>query len=65
MKNKYLPTAIGLYINYIIHGMGVIIISQKSAMPDKILRRYLLSPTSLAAASVRLLLFTTPLSTLI
>lgn len=28
MKNKYLPTAIGLYINYIIHGMGVIIISQ-------------------------------------
>lgn len=28
MKNKYLPTAISLYINYIIHGMGVIIISQ-------------------------------------
>lgn len=28
MENKYLPTAIGLYINYIIHGMGVIIISQ-------------------------------------
>lgn len=30
MKNKYLPTALGLYINYIIHGMGVIIISQNS-----------------------------------
>ncbi|WP_086444498.1 MFS transporter [Candidatus Enterococcus lemimoniae] len=28
MKNKYTPTAIGLYINYIVHGMGVIIISQ-------------------------------------
>lgn len=30
MKNKYVPTALGLYINYIIHGMGVIIISQNS-----------------------------------
>ncbi|WP_321388536.1 MFS transporter [uncultured Enterococcus sp.] len=28
MKNKYMPTAVGLYINYIVHGMGVIIISQ-------------------------------------
>lgn len=28
MKNRYLPTAMGLYINYIVHGMGVIIISQ-------------------------------------
>ena len=28
MKNKYMPTAIGLYINYIIHGMGVLIIMQ-------------------------------------
>ncbi|MGK0551844.1 MFS transporter [Enterococcus faecalis] len=28
MKNRYLPTAIGLYINYIVHGMGVLIIMQ-------------------------------------
>lgn len=40
------------------------IISQKSVMPDRILRRYLLSSTSPAAASVRLLISTAPLSTL-
>ncbi|MEQ9763992.1 MFS transporter [Streptococcus sp. ZJ151] len=28
MKKSYLPTALGLYINYIVHGIGVIIISQ-------------------------------------
>jgi MFS family permease len=28
MKNKYIPTALGLYINYIVHGMGVLIIMQ-------------------------------------
>ncbi|AGX41718.1 MFS transporter [Clostridium saccharobutylicum] len=27
-NNKYFPTALGLYINYFIHGMGVIILSQ-------------------------------------
>lgn len=31
-NNRYLPTALGLYINYIIHGMGVIIISQNQNM---------------------------------
>lgn len=28
MKNRYTPTLVGLYINYIVHGMGVIILSQ-------------------------------------
>lgn len=28
MKNRYVPTALGLYINYIVHGMGVLIIMQ-------------------------------------
>ncbi|KXT79557.1 MFS transporter [Streptococcus panodentis] len=28
MKNRYLPTALSLYLNYIIHGIGVVIISQ-------------------------------------
>lgn len=28
MKNKYMPTAIGLYINYFVHGMGAIILAQ-------------------------------------
>ncbi|WP_373757198.1 MFS transporter [Streptococcus ferus] len=28
MKNRYLPTALSLYLNYIVHGIGVIIISQ-------------------------------------
>ncbi|MGC6768243.1 MFS transporter [Enterococcus sp. LJL51] len=28
MKNKYMPTAVALYINYIVHGMGVLIIMQ-------------------------------------
>lgn len=28
MKNRYIPTALSLYVNYIIHGIGVIIISQ-------------------------------------
>ncbi|MEC5319608.1 MFS transporter [Brenneria populi subsp. brevivirga] len=27
MKNNYIPTSIGLYINYLVHGMGVILIS--------------------------------------
>lgn len=27
MKNKYLPTAFGLYLNYFVHGMALIIIS--------------------------------------
>ncbi len=27
MKNKYIPTAFGLYLNYLVHGMGVILIS--------------------------------------
>lgn len=27
-KNKYLPTALAMYINYFIHGMGAIILSQ-------------------------------------
>ncbi|TZE81104.1 MFS transporter [Calorimonas adulescens] len=28
MKNKYFPTVLSLYINYFVHGMGVIILSQ-------------------------------------
>lgn len=28
MKNKYMPTALALYINYFVHGMGAIILSQ-------------------------------------
>ena len=28
MKNKYFPTAISMYINYFIHGMGAIILAQ-------------------------------------
>ena len=28
MKNKYLPTALALYINYFVHGMGAIILAQ-------------------------------------
>ena len=27
-KNKYLPTALSMYINYFIHGMGCIILAQ-------------------------------------
>ncbi|WP_447889318.1 MFS transporter [Serratia fonticola] len=27
MENKYVPTALGLYLNYLVHGMGVILIS--------------------------------------
>ncbi|PWC09987.1 MFS transporter [Brenneria roseae subsp. americana] len=27
MKNNYIPTSVGLYINYLVHGMGVILIS--------------------------------------
>ncbi|MGY3779543.1 MFS transporter [Isobaculum melis] len=30
MKNKYTATALGLYINYIVHGMGVLILSQNT-----------------------------------
>ncbi len=40
------------------------IIYQKSGMPARTLRRYLLSSMSSAAASSRLLIFTAPLSTL-
>lgn len=36
MKNQYLPTVIGMYINYIVHGIGVIIISQnQNALMDQ------------------------------
>ncbi|AGX41715.1 MFS transporter [Clostridium saccharobutylicum] len=28
MKNKYMPTAISMYINYFVHGMGAIILAQ-------------------------------------
>ncbi len=28
MKNKYMPTALAMYINYFVHGMGAIILSQ-------------------------------------
>ncbi len=27
MKNRYFPTAVGLYFNYFVHGMGVILMS--------------------------------------
>ncbi|MDQ2565780.1 hypothetical protein RBJ04_19720, partial [Klebsiella michiganensis] len=27
MKNPYVPTAAGLYLNYLIHGMGVLLIT--------------------------------------
>lgn len=27
MEKKYVPTALGLYLNYLVHGMGVILIS--------------------------------------
>ncbi|MCU8650180.1 hypothetical protein OEZ66_34985, partial [Escherichia coli] len=27
MKNKYVPTAAGLYLNYMLHGMGVLLIT--------------------------------------
>ncbi|EPP6560148.1 hypothetical protein ACUCLL_004450, partial [Shigella sonnei] len=27
MKNPYYPTALGLYFNYLVHGMGVILMS--------------------------------------
>lgn len=30
MKNKYTPTALALYFNYLVHGMGVIILSQNA-----------------------------------
>lgn len=29
-KNKYMMTAITLYINYFVHGMGILIISQNA-----------------------------------
>ncbi|KAF1298469.1 MFS transporter [Enterococcus sp. JM4C] len=36
MKNRYMPTAIGLYMNYVVHGIGVIIISQnQNALMDQ------------------------------
>lgn len=31
MKNKYMPTALSLYMNYFVHGMGVIILAQNMA----------------------------------
>ncbi|MDJ0090994.1 MFS transporter [Pantoea allii] len=31
MKNKYIPTAAGLYLNYLIHGMGVLVITLNMA----------------------------------
>ncbi|MEN0613222.1 MFS transporter [Klebsiella indica] len=31
MKNKYVPTAAGLYLNYMIHGMGVLLITLNMA----------------------------------
>lgn len=31
MKNHYLPTAMGLYLNYLVHGMGVILMSLNMA----------------------------------
>ena len=31
MKNKYVPTAAGLYLNYLIHGMGVLLITLNMA----------------------------------
>lgn len=27
MKNPYFPTALGLYFNYLVHGMGVLLMS--------------------------------------
>lgn len=35
MKNKYTPTALALYFNYFVHGMGVIILSQNAAVLAK------------------------------
>lgn len=32
MKNKYTPTALALYFNYFVHGMGVIILSQNATV---------------------------------
>lgn len=32
MKNKYTPTALALYFNYFVHGMGVIILSQNASV---------------------------------
>lgn len=31
MKNKYVPTAVGLYLNYLVHGMGVLLITLNMA----------------------------------
>ena len=35
MKNKYTPTALALYFNYFVHGMGVIILSQNATVLAK------------------------------
>lgn len=35
MKNKYMPTAISLYLNYFVHGMGVIILAQNMVVLSK------------------------------
>lgn len=35
MKNKYMPTAISLYLNYFVHGMGVIILAQNMVALSK------------------------------
>ncbi|EFA5395344.1 MFS transporter, partial [Escherichia coli] len=31
MKNPYFPTALGLYFNYLVHGMGVLLMSLNMA----------------------------------
>ena len=28
MKNRYMPTALSLYVNYFVHGMGALILAQ-------------------------------------
>jgi hypothetical protein len=35
MKNKYVPTAAGLYLNYLIHGMGVLLITLNMGDNDR------------------------------
>ncbi len=32
MKNPYFPTALGLYFNYLVHGMGVILGSDSNLL---------------------------------
>lgn len=35
MKNKYMPTAISLYLNYFVHGIGVIVLAQNMSFLAK------------------------------